>query len=108
MTIDLDTLVLDGGGHAPPDEGEPPQMCFNEAVAYFNNEPWSDAPTCVSPVIRKFTMALNDRWSDDDRQLLKFRPYYDERYREAFGELGLRTSALQLLDRLIDVGKAAA
>ena len=36
------------------------------------------------------------------------RPYYDQRYSEVFGggELGLKQSALQLVERLIEVGKA--
>jgi hypothetical protein len=40
------------------------------------------------------------------------KPYYDDRYREVFsGELGLKQSVLQLIDRLIavsDMGKVSA
>ncbi|HEY4099569.1 MAG TPA: hypothetical protein VGM20_01695 [Gemmatimonadales bacterium] len=60
-----DGLQLAAGGHA-----DHKSFCFNEAVAFVAGEKWSDAPACVSPVIRRFGMGLNDRWSDADRQLL--------------------------------------
>jgi hypothetical protein len=49
--------------------------------------------------------AGTDYWRRRDAAYAVFKPYYDEKYAEAFGELGLRTSALGLLDRLIAVGK---
>jgi hypothetical protein len=58
-------LRLTTGAH-PDHKG----FCFNEAIAFVAGEKWSDAPACVSPVIRRFGMGLNDRWPEDDKQLL--------------------------------------
>src|SRR4051812_26835847 len=44
-----------------------------EAVAYVAGEPWSDRPTCASPVITSFLISWNDAMNDTDRQMLK--PY---------------------------------
>ena len=66
-TLDLDTLVLRYGSHAPDS-----QMCLLEAVAYINNEPWTDAPKCVSPVLAAFGRAWNDGMrSHAEREQLK-------------------------------------
>jgi hypothetical protein len=46
-------------------------MCVMEAVAYVAGEPFSDHPKCASRVLTDFLIGLNDRWSADDRQLLK-------------------------------------
>ncbi len=68
----LDDLTLLHGSHDPPDkENGPPEACFNEAIAWVAGEDWSDAPDCVSPVLRSMGMRLNDRLGDDDRQRLK-------------------------------------
>ena len=42
-----------------------------EAVAYFAGEPHSDKPKCACPVLTQYGITLNDRFSDDERQLLK-------------------------------------
>jgi hypothetical protein len=44
--------------------------CAMEAVAYIAGEPHSDHPRCASPVLTSFCIRLNDRWKDDERQLL--------------------------------------
>src|SRR4051812_18724135 len=44
-----------------------------EWVSHIAGEHHSDAPVCVSPVLRHFGIALNDRMPDDWRQ--KLRPY---------------------------------
>jgi hypothetical protein len=66
-TLDLDTLHLDKGAHRNPAAG----MCVMEAVAMLASEDFSDAPDCVSPVIRAFLVNWNDSLDDDDRQTLK-------------------------------------
>jgi hypothetical protein len=66
MTLNLDTLTLDRSSHASPEHG----MCLMEAVSYFANEPFSDAPVCASPVLTSFGISLNDRWDDVTRQKL--------------------------------------
>jgi hypothetical protein len=62
-------ITLKSGGHRNVEAG----LCFNEAAAFLAGEPHSAAPQCVSPVIQRFGMALNDRLDDQRRQLL--RPY---------------------------------
>jgi hypothetical protein len=44
-----------------------------EWVAYIANEPHSDQPVCVSPVLRAFGISWNDSLDDETRQ--KLRPY---------------------------------
>jgi len=68
----LDALRLDRGSHSPPNNGLV-NACVMEAVAYIAGEPWSDHPECASKVLTSFLIRLNDRWNDEDRQLLK--PY---------------------------------
>jgi len=65
----LDTITLDKGGHHSWDDGH----CAMEVVAFLAGEGHTDAPECASPVLRDFTMSLNDRWDTDTRQQL--RPY---------------------------------
>jgi hypothetical protein len=60
---------LSKGAHTSPENGR----CAMEWVAYLAGEPHSDSPPCVSPVLRRFGITLNDRLGDEDRQLL--RPY---------------------------------
>lgn len=64
-----DALHLDRGPHGDFDSGH----CAMEVVAWLAGEGHTDAPECASPVLRRYTIALNDRWPDDRRQLLK--PY---------------------------------
>jgi len=65
-SIDLATLTLAKGAHRDRESG----TCLLEAVAYFAGEPHTDAPACVSPVLRSFGVGLNDVLSDDRRQCL--------------------------------------
>ena len=66
MQIDTDRLAriktLYKGKHDPNGK-----MCVMEAVAYIAREPWSDSPTCVSPVIARFARTWNDDLPDDLR-----------------------------------------
>ncbi len=55
MTSTLDDLVLDKGSHKSAADG----MCIMEAVAYFQGQPFTDAPPCVSPILRNFGISLN-------------------------------------------------
>ena len=68
-TIDLSTITLTSGGHRSIDSG----ACLLEAASYLAGEPWSDHPTCVSPVLGAYGRSLNDVLPDDLRQTLK--PY---------------------------------
>ena len=65
----LDTITLHEGGHSDFTEGH----CAMEVVAWLAEEGHTDAPSCASPVLRRYTIRLNDRWDDDQRQALK--PY---------------------------------
>jgi hypothetical protein len=67
MTADDYTLAY--GTHATPDEGR----CAMEWVSHLAGEPHTDAPTCVSPVLRALCISLNDGLPDAPRQRL--RPY---------------------------------
>lgn len=58
--------VLDGGSHMSFTEG----ACAMEWVSYIAGLGHTDAPECVSPVLQKFTIDLNDSWDDEQRQKL--------------------------------------
>ncbi len=58
---------LDYGTHARPEDGR----CAMEWVSHIAGEPHSDQPTCVSPVLRGFCIALNDGLEDEPRQRLR-------------------------------------
>jgi hypothetical protein len=60
---------LSQGSHPTAAEGR----CAMEWVAYIANEPHSDQPVCVSPVLRAFGISWNDSLDDETRQ--KLRPY---------------------------------
>ncbi len=60
---------LSYGTHANPQDGR----CAMEWVSFLAGEEHSDEPACVSPVLRVFCIALNDRMDDLARQRL--RPY---------------------------------
>jgi hypothetical protein len=66
MTLDLDTLVLRSGAHTSPSDG----ISLMEAVNALAGEPWSNRPSCTSPVIAAYARSLND-WLPDARQRLK-------------------------------------
>jgi hypothetical protein len=65
--VDLDTIKLQSGGHDNWEEG----ACLLETASYLAGEPWTDHPKCVSLVITRYGIALNDRLGDEDRQKLK-------------------------------------
>jgi hypothetical protein len=67
MTADDYTLAY--GTHSTPEDGR----CAMEWVSHLAGEPHSDAPTCVSPVLRAICITLNDGLPDAPRQRL--RPY---------------------------------
>lgn len=74
MTIEhritqLESIDLDSGQHDTFSEGH----CAMEVVAWLAGEGHTDAPECASHVLRRYTIALNDRWTTPDRQRLK--PY---------------------------------
>ena len=65
----MQDYTLAHGTHMTPDDGR----CAMEWVSLLAGEPHSDAPRCVSPVVRGLCVALNDGLPDDRRQRL--RPY---------------------------------
>jgi hypothetical protein len=67
MTLDLDALVLRSGTHASPADG----VSLMEAVSVVAGEPWSNRPSCTSPVIAAYARSLNDWLPDNARQRLK-------------------------------------
>ena len=66
MTTDY---TLAHGTHATPEDGR----CAMEWVSHLAGEPHSDAPSCVSPVLRALCVTLNDGLPAQPRQRL--RPY---------------------------------
>ena len=65
--LDLSTIHLDHGSHSAKKPGE---WCVMEAVSWAAGEPWTDRPSCVSPVIASYCITLNDRLNDEARQKL--------------------------------------
>jgi hypothetical protein len=59
-------FTLAHGAHGRFDQG----ACLMEAVAYVAGEPHSDHPTCASPILSAIGRGLNDRFRDEERQLL--------------------------------------
>ena len=58
--------VLSFGAHASFDDG----ACAMEWVSYIAGLGHTDAPECASPVLRDFTINLNDTWGPVQRQKL--------------------------------------
>ncbi len=54
------------GSHKSFEDG----ACAMELVAFIAGESHSDHPQCASPVLTRYCICLNDRWNDEDRQLL--------------------------------------
>lgn len=68
--IDLSTVRFGKGQHPPVTPTGDRDLCIMEAVAFVAGEPWSDAPSCASPVIAAFLRNWNDSLSDEDRDRL--------------------------------------
>src|SRR5690349_16256537 len=62
----LASIHLDHGAHQSFDQGH----CAMEVVAWLAGEGHTDAPQCASPVLRAFTVRLNDAWDNEQRQAL--------------------------------------
>ena len=60
------TIQLDVGKHSTFANGH----CAMEVVAWLADEGHTDTPACASPVLRRYTIQLNDRWSHEQRQEL--------------------------------------
>lgn len=54
------------GGHSE----ESGQRCIQEWCSYIAGEPHGAMPACVSPVLRDYSIQINDGWPDGPRQLL--------------------------------------
>jgi hypothetical protein len=69
-TIDATRLAqitrLNKGKHKRPEDGH----CIMEVVAEITGGPFNDAPACVCPVLRRYTIRLNDRMPDEVRTAL--------------------------------------
>lgn len=59
-------FVLKHGSHTDFDKG----ACLMEAVAYIAGERHSDHPACASRILTAHGIRLNDRFDDEERQLL--------------------------------------
>ena len=96
-TLDLESLILKSGLHLEQSR----EMCIMEAVAYVAGEPWSDHPTCASPVISAFLRSYNDLVSDQVRQTLK--PFIPRLIGTAASESVERRRALMATDWMVRV-----
>lgn len=63
----LDDINLDHGSHESFEKGH----CAMEVVAWLADLGHTDAPSCASPVLTRFTITFNDRSNDVQRQALK-------------------------------------
>ncbi len=63
----LDTITLSTGSHQNIGDG----ACLLELTSWLADEPWSDQPQCVSPVLAAFGRNLNDRLFADHLDDLK-------------------------------------
>ncbi len=68
-TVLLDEITLQHGSHKNFEEG----ACIMELASFIADEPWSDHPKCVSPILGAFLRAWNDALDAETRQRLK--PY---------------------------------
>jgi hypothetical protein len=71
LAIAKDLPLLHGNHGAPDDPTKPPEACLLEMEGWIYGEEWGDCPPCVSPVLWRYGQRLNDRFSAEDRQLLK-------------------------------------
>ena len=62
----LELVHFERGEHRGPNEGG----CMMEWVSWLAGEPWSDNPTCVSPVIAAFCRTWNDHLPEEQRDPL--------------------------------------
>src|ERR1700727_2443264 len=65
----LEEIKLESGSHQNFEKG----VCAMELVSYLADEPFSDHPKCVSPVVGQFLRSWDDALDDEGRQKLK--PY---------------------------------
>jgi len=94
--LDLAALTLEKGAHDPDHT-----FCVMEAAAYVAGEPWSDHPTCVSPVIGAFLRNLNDSMDGVVRQRLK--PYIEKVLDTRTSKADETTRAWMVTDWLVRV-----
>lgn len=64
MRVSHQTVRLSRGKHRSPEDG----ACVMELASMLANEPFSDRPRSVCPVIAAFMRIYNDRLDDDRRQ----------------------------------------
>lgn len=102
MALDLSTLKLLRGAHYLGDG----KACLLEAVAMFAGELKTDAPRCVSVVLRKFGIEINDAMPNDQRQrLIPFIPRMVGTADD--GKDAARTFIAAIRDLVQDVERAA-
>ena len=66
MTVSHQTIRLDRGKHASPEEG----ACVMELASMLGGEHFSDRPRTVCPIVAGFLRGYNDLVDDDRRQEL--------------------------------------
>ncbi len=99
------SIVLKSGAHNSFEEG----VCAMEAVAWLAGEKHADRPECACPALISFVQRLNDRWQEDERQLLK--PYLlrligtKDKNTKARAELIVFRSITRILPIALDAAK---
>jgi hypothetical protein len=64
-------VTLDKGSHGSFESGH----CAMEVVSWLAGLGFTDAPECASPVLRSYTISVNDQWGHEQRQkLIPFLP----------------------------------
>ncbi len=66
---ELENIDLLSGSHANAEINK--QMCIMEAVDYVTGGKGTDHPACACEFMTKVMIRHNDRWNDEERQLLK-------------------------------------
>ncbi len=67
--LEAGEIKLDRNSHGSFEDGH----CAMEVVAWLAELGHTDAPSCSSGVLRTYTISLNDRWNNEQRQ--KLAPY---------------------------------
>ena len=84
------TKGLTKGSHKIGPDGEPEDMCINEAYAFLNGQKLTDNATCVCTSIRTVTMAANDRWGGGPRAGAKRAQLFEETHPRSTGRCASR------------------
>jgi len=95
----LNTITLDRGAHDSFEDGH----CAMEVVSWLAGLGFTDAPECASPVLRRYTIVLNDRWDDEQRQaLIPFLPRMVGTANDGLDDARERVASRFLLEKLLE------